>query len=79
LIKREERTDSGATKADDLGCSSVALITKNLRADCAALGREPYAVSETTPLHINRRSLSICFATGPSGELVELIEFAGPQ
>jgi hypothetical protein len=61
-------------RVDDLGCSSIALITRNLGADRALLEQERYAVSETTPFCINGKQLTICFATGPSGELVELVE-----
>ena len=77
LITRERRAPAGSANADDLGCSSVALITKDLHADCALLDREGYAISETTPLRINGRALTICFTAGPSGELVELMQFAG--
>ena len=62
-------------KADDLGCSSIALITRDLSADRAALAEERYSVSEATRFFINRRPVTVCFASGPSGELVELVEF----
>jgi hypothetical protein len=62
------------SRVDDLGCSSIALMTRNLRADRAALIAEDYAVSEATPFRINGKPLTVCFAAGPGGELVELLE-----
>ena len=46
-------------------------------ADRALLEQERCAVSEITPFCINGKALSICFAAGPSGELVELVEMGG--
>ena len=61
------------SRVDDLGCSSIAVITRNLGADRAALIAEHCAVSEASQFRINGRLLTICFVTGPGGELVELM------
>jgi hypothetical protein len=71
--------DGQEARVDDLGCSSIALITRSLCADRATLIQERYALSEVTPFSINLRPLIICFASGPSGELVELVEFGRTQ
>jgi hypothetical protein len=75
FLRAIQSSDGQEARADDLGCSSIALITRNLGADRAALMQERYALSEVTPFSINLRPLTICFASGPSGELVELVEF----
>jgi hypothetical protein len=62
-------------KADDAGCASVALISLDLDRDRAALGSAGHKVTETTLFRINGRGVTICFASGPSGELVELLQF----
>jgi hypothetical protein len=62
-------------KADDLGCSLIAFITRDLRADRIALKQDRHPVSEPARFCINRRTLSVCFAYGPGGELIELVEF----
>jgi hypothetical protein len=62
-------------KADDPGCTSVALITRDLCSDRTELAQAGYATSETTSFRINRRPVRVCFISGPSGELVELVEF----
>lgn len=67
--------DDQDAKADDPGCSSVALISRDLCADRAALAHAGHRVSEATAFHINGRAVTICFISGPSGELVELVEF----
>lgn len=74
LLARVPSGHEPKAQVDDLGCSSIALITRNLAADRAVLDKERYALSEVTALCINRRPLSICFASGPGGELVELVE-----
>ncbi|MDB5400647.1 MAG: hypothetical protein QOF70_5491 [Acetobacteraceae bacterium] len=61
--------------ADDPGCASVALITRDIHADLAALDQAGYPASEATRFRINGRHVTICFVTGPSSELVELVEF----
>jgi len=61
-------------RVDDLGCSSIALVTRNLCADRATLQQKHYTVSEVTHFRINRKPLTICIVSGPSGELVELLE-----
>jgi hypothetical protein len=62
------------SKVDDLGCSLVALITRNLPADRAVLTAHHYVCSEVGRFTINGRALNICMTSGPSGEMVELIE-----
>jgi catechol 2,3-dioxygenase-like lactoylglutathione lyase family enzyme len=73
-LARKPYPHAAKARVDDLGCSSIALITRNLGADRALLEQERFAVSEITPFCINGKALSICFAAGPSGELVELVE-----
>ena len=75
LLARHACADGQGAQVDDLGCSSIALITRDLRADRSALDGARHTVSEVTALRINGKPLSLCFATGPSGELVELVEF----
>jgi catechol 2,3-dioxygenase-like lactoylglutathione lyase family enzyme len=76
-LARKRYDHEAEARVDDLGCSSIALITRNLSADRALLERERFAVSEVTPFFINQKNLTICFAAGPSGELVELVEMEG--
>jgi catechol 2,3-dioxygenase-like lactoylglutathione lyase family enzyme len=73
-LARKPYPHAAKALVDDLGCSSIALITRNLGADRALLEEERFAVSEVTPFCINRKNLTVCFAAGPSGELIELIE-----
>jgi hypothetical protein len=73
LIVRVSERSSDMDKVDDLGCSSIALLTRNLAADREHL-IHMHPPSEIARLRINDRPLSICFVRGPSGELVELIE-----
>lgn len=73
-LARQRFDHAAEARVDDLGCSSIALLTRNLGADRALLEKERFAVSEVTRFCINRKDLTICFAAGPSGELVELIE-----
>lgn len=74
-LQRVPFEDGQDAKADDPGCSSVALISRDLCADRAALAQAGHGVSEATPFQINGRAVTICFISGPSGELVELVEF----
>jgi hypothetical protein len=74
MIVRTECGPDPDTKADDLGCSLVALITRNLPADMAMLKEHRCVLSEVGQFTINGRSLNICMIYGPSGEVVELME-----
>lgn len=75
FLARTPIDGGGDAKADDFGCSSIALLTRNLNADRAALTEAGRPLSEAVALRINGRPVTLCFVTGPSGELVELLEF----
>jgi hypothetical protein len=77
-LDRDAPEEDADAMADDAGCSSIALITRSLMADRPALSEAGYPVSEATPFRINGRRVTICFVTGPGGELVELVEFGRP-
>jgi len=79
FVLREPVPHRAVAYADDYGCTSIALITRNLTADLAWLGRAGMAYHEPIRLHINGRPLCIGFVSGPGGETVELIEPLGAR
>ena len=59
---------------DDLGFSSIALISTSINNDRDLLRKHNFDVTPIETLDLNGKKLNIFFATGPSCELVEIIE-----
>jgi len=59
---------------DDLGCTLVALISRNLEADVAALQEDGCTTTQIFSFTINGKPIRHAIIRGPGGALVELIE-----
>ena len=58
---------------DDTGFNCIAFISNSVRNEKESLDKQGVKVTEIEDIELNGRTLSIFFAFGPSGELVELI------
>ncbi len=60
---------------DDAGFPCIALLTTDLESDARRLHiEETRFVTDDFRLTVNNKRLKICFACGPSGELIELVQ-----
>ncbi len=75
LLTAEETIREPFQFVDDPGCLMLAFLTTNLADDLARLAEAGgHARRTTLHLKVNKRALKVGFATGPSGEKVELIQ-----
>lgn len=75
FISLQKKTDfNKKIYLDDLGFSSIALISTSINNDRNLFKKQNFDVTPIEALELNGKKLNIFFAVGPSYELVEIIE-----
>lgn len=76
-----EAADAGCERLlDDAGWPCLACLTTSIEADAEKLRQGPARhVGEIFPLYVDGKPLRILLASGPNGELIELIEVTRKQ